>query len=119
MTLAYASRVITLVVLVLAVLFLPWPWSAVAVIGAAIVDLAETGAFLWWSRRRRRLTRPAVGLEDLVGRSAVVVTPLRPEGQVRVVGELWRARGAPQAAPGERVVVRGVSGMVLEVERGG
>lgn len=119
MTLAYAWRVITLVVLVLAVLFLPWPWSAVAVIGAALVDLAETGAFLWWSRRRRRLTRPAVGLDDLIGRSAVVVTPLQPEGQVRVVGELWRARGAPHAAPGERVVVRGVSGMVLEVDGAG
>lgn len=115
----YACGVITLVVLVLAVLFLPWPWSVVAVIGAALVDLAETGAFFWWSRRRRRMTRPAVGLDDLIGRSAVVVTPLRPEGQVRVYGELWRARGAPRAVPGERVVVRGVNGMVLEVDRSG
>jgi membrane protein implicated in regulation of membrane protease activity len=107
---------LTLVALVIAVLFLPQPWNWIVVIAAAVIDVLETGAFVWWSRRRRRLTRPAVGVEDLVGRKAVVVTPLRPEGQVRVNGELWRARGAPQAAPGARVVVCAVDRMVLEVE---
>lgn len=107
---------LTLVALVIALLFLPQPWNWIVVIGAAVIDLIETGAFVWWSRRRRRLTRPAVGVDDLVGRSAIVVTPLRPEGQVRLFGELWQARGAPGAAPGARVVVRAVDRMVLEVE---
>ena len=107
---------LTLVALVIALLFLPQPWSWIVVIAAAVIDVIETGAFVWWSRRRRRLTRPAVGVDDLVGKSAVVVTPLRPEGQVRVNGELWRARGAPDAAPGTRVAVRSVDRMVLEVE---
>ncbi len=107
---------LTLVALVIALLFLPQPWSWIVVIAAAVIDVIETGAFVWWSRRRRRLTRPAVGVDDLVGKSAVVVTPLRPEGQVRVNGELWQARGAPDAAPGTRVTVRSVDRMVLEVE---
>lgn len=107
---------ILLLAILLALLVLPSPWGWIVVIVAAILEVLETGAFLWWSNRRRRLTRPAVGVEDLVGRSGVVVTPLRPEGQVRLFGELWRARGAPEAAPGARVVVRGVDRMVLEVE---
>lgn len=107
---------ILLVAILLALFVLPEPWNWVAVIAAAVIEVLETGAFVWWSRRRRRLTRPAVGVDDLVGKSAVVVTPLRPEGQVRVNGELWRARGAPDAAPGARVAVRSVDRMVLEVE---
>lgn len=107
---------LTIVALVIALLFLPQPWSWIVVIVAAVIDVIETLAFVWWSRRRRRLTQPAVGVDDLVGRRGVVVTPLRPEGQVRIFGELWRARGAPEAPPGARVVVRAVDRMVLEVE---
>ena len=35
---------------------------------------------------------------------------------MRIFGELWQARGAPEATPGARVVVRAVDRMVLEVE---
>ena len=59
---------LTLVALVVALVFLSSPWGWILVISAAVIDLAETGAFLWWSRRRRRLAPPAVGVEDLVGR---------------------------------------------------
>lgn len=107
---------ITLVALVVAVLFVPAPWNWLLVVGAAIVDLAETGAFVWWSRRRRRLTRPAVGIEDFVGRSGVALTPLVPDGQVRVQGEIWAARSLVPAARGAEVRVRSVDGLVLGVE---
>lgn len=112
----YASIMLTLVALVVALVFLPTPWNWILVVTAAVIDVAETGAFVWWSRRRRRLTRPAVGVEDLVGRQAVAVTALLPDGQVRVHGETWAARSRSPVRRGDVVVVRSVDGLVLEVE---
>jgi membrane protein implicated in regulation of membrane protease activity len=53
-----------------------------------------------------------VGAEALVGAEAEVVT----ETYVRVGGELWRARGLDGREPGDRVRVRAVSGLELDVE---
>lgn len=103
---------ITLVTLVIAVLFLPPPWSWIAIAVAAVVDLAETGALVRWSKRRQS----AVGVEALVGRHAVVVTVLAPRGQVRVEGELWAAESPVRVEPGRDVVVRAVRGLALDVE---
>ena len=73
---------------------------------------AETWFFVRWSKRRRS----TVGVETLVGRTAVVVRALTPRGQVKVDGEVWEARSEYQLAPGEEVVVTGVDGLVLDVE---
>ncbi len=107
---------LTLIALVAAVIFLPSPWNWLLVLGAVVVDLTETGTMVWWSRRRRRGTRPAVGPEDLVGRSGIAATPLSPEGQIRVQGEIWAARSAHRVERGAPVVVRSVDGLVLDVE---
>lgn len=103
---------ITLVTLVIAVLFLPSPWTWIAVVAAALVDIAETGAFLRWSKRRRS----AVGVDALVGRHAVVVTMLAPRGQVRVQGEIWEAESPVRVEPGREVVIRAVDELVLAVD---
>lgn len=108
-------RVLTIIALVLALLVLPSPWGAVAVAVAAIIDLVETGVFLWWSKRPRH----AVGVETLVGREAVVVRVSEGGAQVKIVGELWDARPSGSGSPpvaGARVVVRGVDGLVLLVD---
>jgi hypothetical protein len=68
----------------------PWRWVAIAV--GATLDTAENAVLWWWSRRRR----PQVGVERLRGATAVVLTPCRPLGQVRVAGEVWRAE-CPEA----------------------
>ena len=103
---------ITIIAVVAALLFLPYPWNLVVPIVAAIVDTIEAGVFLWWSKRRRA----AVGVETLVGRRAVAVGPLAPGGQVKVDGELWEARSEAPVDPGAEVVVRAVEGLVLHVE---
>lgn len=107
---------LTLIALVLALFLVPSPWNWIVVIVAALIDVAETAGFVWWSRRRRRRSQPAVGVEDLVGRVAVAASALRPEGQVRVHGEIWAARSRAPADRGARVVVRAVDGLVLDVE---
>ena len=112
---------LTIIALVIALLFLSWPWNVVLVIGAALVDIAETGGFVWWSRRRRRLQPAIGGAEALVGRTGVALArlgSLRADsvGQIRVDGEIWNARSAEQIDPGETVVVSAVDGLTLEVE---
>ena len=41
---------------------------------------------------------------------------LWPDGQVKVSGEIWRARCAGGCDPGTAVVVRRIDGLVLEVD---
>ncbi len=101
-----------LVGLLLAIFVLDEPWSWLAVGLAAAWEIAETGLLVWWSKRRRSV----VGAEALIGRRAVVAADCRPEGQVRVAGELWRAHCAAGSAVGDEVVVREVNGLTLVVE---
>lgn len=61
---------------------------------------------------RAQLGRSATGAEGMAGQKAVVVDSDR----VRVMGELWRARGAEGLPPGSEVVVREVEGLLLKVE---
>ena len=89
------------VTLIVALLWLPSPWSYLAVIGAALVEVVEVAAFIWYSKRRRATT----GAEALPGMRGTVVETCRPIGQVRVDGELWRARCEEGADPGDIVVV--------------
>jgi membrane protein implicated in regulation of membrane protease activity len=90
-----------LLAILAAVFWLPTPWSFVAVVAAAAVEVAELAVFIWYSRRRRATT----GAEALPGTIGVVVQPCRPIGQIRVAGELWRARCEEGADPGDTVVV--------------
>lgn len=101
-----------LIAVLLAIFVLPQPWGLVAVAIGAALDIAETGVFLWWSNRRRAL----VGVEALVGKTGVATDDLWPVGQVKVNGELWRARCKGGCDAGTAVVVRAVDGLTLEVD---
>jgi membrane-bound serine protease (ClpP class) len=100
--------------LALAVLLvLSSPWNA---IGFVACLLLFGGEVVLWNRtvRRRRAT---AGAETLVGQTASVVAECRPEGQVRLAGEIWEARSEEGAEQGETVVVTGRDGLALLVER--
>ena len=58
------------------------------------------------SRALRR--KQMVGLPDMVGGRGEVISPLAPEGMVRIKGELWVAKSASgeMEAGGEVIVVR-------------
>lgn len=103
---------ILLLSLLLGVFVLEEPWNWVVVAVGATLEIAETGLFVWWSKRRKA----AVGTETLVGRRAVVSVDCRPHGQVRVAGEIWQARCDAGADVGDAVVVREVRGLMLVVE---
>ena len=98
--------------LLLAIFVLDEPWSWIAVGIGALLEFVETGLWLWWSKRRRA----TVGAETLVGKRAVVSADCMPNGQVRVVGEIWGARCDAGAGVGDEVVVRELDGLTLVVE---
>src|SRR5262249_8239705 len=73
---------------------------------------------LFWNRTVRH--KPAVvGAQTLIGREAVVLSPCRPEGQVRLDGEIWQARCGAGADPGDTVRVVGRGGLPLVVAPAG
>lgn len=100
-----------LIALLLALLVLPSPWGVVTVAGAVVFEVVEAVFWVWLSRRRR----VQVGAEALIGATAKVIEPCRPEGLVRVQGELWRARCEEGADVGETVQVVALDGLTLVV----
>jgi len=88
------------VVLTIAVLF----GAALATVATKVVAARHTPA-------------AAIGLAGMLGREAVVRTPLAPLGEVYVEGALWQAQADNgRADVGDTVIVRGVDGLLLHVE---
>jgi membrane protein implicated in regulation of membrane protease activity len=104
--------VLFLIALLLAIFLLPSPWGFVVVAVALVIDVVEISVGLWYSKRRRA----TVGTDTLVGMTGVAIGDLFPEGQVKVNGEIWRARCEAGCDAGAAVVIRAVNGLTLEVE---
>jgi membrane-bound serine protease (ClpP class) len=76
------------------------------------------GMYIRWVigpvRRRSKLT----GAEALIGKIGVALTDLKPKGEVRVLGEIWRAKSLSGDIPkGSQVIVKALVGLVVEVEK--
>ena len=98
---------------VLALFVLPPGWGVAAVGLGIVVEVAEVGFWIRFLRRYRVRT----GVEGLIGARAEVIEACAPVGRVRMRGEIWHARCATRAEVGDRVVVTGVEGLTLVVER--
>jgi membrane-bound serine protease (ClpP class) len=62
--------------------------------------------------------KPVAGLSDMVGSQGRVVSPLDPEGLVRIKGELWKSKSVGRRIEaGEEVTVVGQEGLRLIVRR--
>jgi len=61
--------------------------------------------------------RPTTGWEALIGEVGVARTPLHPDGQVFIQGELWSASCEEGAEVGEKVRVVAVEGLKLHVTK--
>ena len=101
-----------LVLSIVGLFVLPSPWNVIGVCVAAVIEVGE----IWFWRRFLRRYRLRVGPETLVGERAEVITPLQPEGRVRLRGEIWRARSTAPAVRGSTVRVLGLDGLTLQVE---
>ena len=83
---------------------------------AVSVPLGIITAFLMSIAVRARRNKITTGEQGLIGEVGITQTPLAPSGKVFVHGELWDAISPVSIPAGERVVVRRVEGLNLEVE---
>ena len=104
---------IIIITLILALIFLPWPWDLVAILAAAVFEVSLAVFGIGYSRRRRA----QVGVQTMVGTLGEALTTLAPRGQVKVDGEIWEARAEHGARAGDTVRVKRVDGLTLEVEQ--
>ncbi|HCV42793.1 MAG TPA: serine protease, partial [Bacteroidetes bacterium] len=89
--------------------------------GIIIPTVLCTAAFFLFAigmgiRAQRR--KPTTGVEGIVGELGETITDLRPEGQVRVHGEIWKAISSESMLPaGIKVKVERVEKLQLTVRR--
>ena len=88
-------------------------WTVLLVI---VVVIFLVFVVIWVVRAHQK--KVMAGREDLVGRTAVVETPLEPKGIVLIEGERWTAiidKG--RAEPEEEVIITKVDGLKLMVTK--
>jgi len=87
-------------------------WTALAV----SIPIGLITAFLMTLALKARRNKVVTGEQGLIGEVGVAQTPLSPQGKVFVHGETWDAVSSMNIAAGERVIVRRVDGLQLEVD---
>lgn len=90
------------------------PLSAVLPVS---ITAALLMAFLTQRAIKAQFDRVTTGVEGLQGELGTALTALDGEGKVFVHGEYWNARSSEPIAAGEKVRVRAVKDLVIEVER--
>ncbi|MBA7677261.1 hypothetical protein ES703_85513 [subsurface metagenome] len=90
------------------------PWLVVLVIIGIAVFLAI--ATIWGIRAHRH--QASAGREDLIGKTAEVLTVMEPKGTVFIQGERWTAISEnDRAEPGEEVIITKVNGLKMWVTK--
>jgi membrane-bound serine protease (ClpP class) len=109
------GQMLLILALILALIFLPWPWNLAVIAAAACFEVLLAVFGVRYTRR----PRVRVGIETLVGATAEAITALDPDGQVKVNGEIWEAHSDPGVQAGASVRITGVRGLTLHVEPAG
>ncbi len=78
----------------------------------ALVEIFETLLWLRW-----RKVRAKTGQEGIVGTHGRALTDCRPEGQVKIKGQIWKARCPGGVGAEEEIVVTGSHGLTLDVAK--
>lgn len=95
-------------------LFWYFPFETALLIYIAILIIA---GFCYYVMFQSMRTKAKTGLEGMIGREAVVIEDIDPEGKIRFNDEIWTAtsRGG-EIAEGRRIRIVGANGLVLLVE---
>ena len=109
-----------------AALFVIWRWVLpeweieipLAVLIGVMVAWAIFAVVDFWFVTRTLKRQTVVGLPTMIGSKGKVASPLAPEGQVIIKGELWGAEAIDgNLDSGEAVVVVGQDGLKLIVRK--
>lgn len=90
--------------------FLDAPWRYVVLLPLALLEVADVLLWLRW-----RKVRSVTGAEGLKGARGRALTDCRPDGQVRIRGQIWKAKCPEGADRGDEVVVRNLEGLSLQI----
>lgn len=83
-----------------------------------IVLAAAFIAFVIWAIVKGQKRKVSVGVEEMIGKEAVVRTALSPKGTVLAEGELWTAIAEDSTIEaGEEVIITKTAGLTLWVTR--
>jgi membrane-bound serine protease (ClpP class) len=90
----------------------PWVvFSLAGILGSLVI-------FVFVNVIRIRHMPAAMGIEAVVGRSAVARSPLDPQGFVVMDGETWTAEAeGGSILPGDQVIVTEIKGLRLKVRK--
>jgi membrane-bound serine protease (ClpP class) len=120
--LAFVSGVLTVIGIVLLVAAFSgityYGIGAQLMIITAIVllSIAALAAWMLYAAIRAQYIKVKTGKEALIGAKGVAVTDLKPNGEIRVLGEFWQATAKDGAvAKKQEVEVIGMDGMFLVV----
>jgi membrane protein implicated in regulation of membrane protease activity len=94
----------------LSFMFLDPPWRYLAIIPLALWEIFEIYLWVKW-----RKVRSITGIEAYVGATGRAISDCKPDGQVRVKGQIWRAHCVDGVEAGDDVVVQAVDGLRLTV----
>jgi membrane-bound serine protease (ClpP class) len=84
----------------------------------AIVFAVAFVVFVIYAIVRGQQRRVSVGVQEMIGKEAVVQTVLNPKGTVLAEGELWTAIAEDSTIePGEEVTITKVEGLKLWVTK--
>ena len=91
------------------------PGEIVGIIVGVVVFFTALVIYAVIKDHKRKLT---AGIEDIIGKEAVVQTTLNPKGMVLAEGELWTAIAEDsRIEPGEEVIITKLEGLKLRVTK--
>ena len=96
--------------------YMDFEWTGPIII--AIVFAVAFIVFVIYAIVRGQRLKLSAGVENMIGKEAVVQTTLNPKGTVLAEGELWTAIAEDSTIePGEEVIITKVEGLKLWVTR--
>jgi membrane protein implicated in regulation of membrane protease activity len=101
----------TVIGAILAFIFLEAPWRYLLIAFLLLVDFFQILVWLRWRKRRA-----VMGHEQrLVGSEGETITDCKPFGQVKVLGQMWKAYCPDGVDQGQRITVTAVDGLQLKI----
>ena len=96
------------------VLFYFFPLStALPLYIVILIAAAYCNIVMFWSMR----AKPKTGIEAMIGKAALVIEDINPEGKIEITGEMWAATaGGKRITAGKPVKILKANGLVLVVE---
>ena len=86
-------------------------------LGITLIIVAVIVSIIFYFGVKAQFRRVKTGKEVLIGSKGVATSDLKPEGEIRVMGEFWKATAKDtKLASGQAVEVVGMEGMLLVVK---